>query len=401
MSEAFIFDAVRTPRGKGRPDGSLYEVSAVRLLEGLLVELLRRNNFDTKEVDDILIGCAQPHSEQGQVLGRMAALAAGWHWRVPGLQLNRYCGSGLEAITLAAQKVRSGWQDLLVAGGVESMSRIPMGQLSTPKDHNPSLFFELSSIPQGLSADVLATLDGRSRESLDRVALASQSRAATAQQEGRFCRSLVPVRDLNGAVLLDRDELVRVGTKLEDLAKLKPSFQDMGDLGFDAMAIAKYPQLQRVEHSHTAGNSSGIVDAASALLIGSEEKGRALGLTPRARIVSAASIGDEPTIMLSAPGPASKLALEKAGLKTKDIDLFEVNEAFASVVLRFQDDMGVDLDRINVNGGAIALGHPLGATGGVLVATLLDELERRGDKRGLATLCAADGMGVALIIERV
>lgn len=402
MAEAMIFDAVRTPRGKGRPDGALHEVSPERLLAGLMRELQARNDLDTRQVEDALVGCAQPSGEQGGVLARLAALDAGWDWHVPGLQMNRYCGSGLEAVTIAAQKVRSGWQDMVVAGGVESMSRIAMGANASARDHNPALNFELQLVPQGISADLLATIDGRTREQLDALAVESQQRAARARAEGRFAKSIVPVKDLNGLTLLAEDELVRPETTVESLAKLKPSFAEMGELGgFDAIAQMRYSQVERIEHMHHAGNSSGIVDGAALMLVGSEAKGRALGLTPRARIVSAAAVGAEPTLMLAGPGPVTRMALQKAGLGADDIDLFECNEAFASVVLRFLDDLHVPLEKVNVNGGAIALGHPLGATGCMLVGTLLDELERRSAKRGIVTLCAADGMGVALVIERV
>lgn len=401
MNEALIFDAVRTPRGRGRADGRLHEVNPVNLLAGLMRELQQRNALDTSQVEDVLIGCVQPHGEQGAVIGKVAALAAGWDWRAPGLQLNRYCGSGLEAANIAAQKIRSGWEDLIVAGGVESMSRIAMGASPSARDTNPRLNFDMKAVPQGVSADLMATLDGHTREDVDRLALESHRRAARAQAEGRFARSLVPVRDLNGLVILDRDEAVRADASMEALGKLKPSFADMGAFGYDAIAQGRYPQVERIEHVHTAGNSSGIVDGASLLLMGSEAKGRALGLKPRARVVSVAVTGAEPTIMLSAPAPVSRMALAKAGLKVEDIDLFEVNEAFATVVLRFIAEMGVSADRVNVNGGSIAMGHPLGATGAMLVGTLLDELERRELRRGLVTLCAADGMGVATIIERI
>ncbi|MEO8298628.1 MAG: acetyl-CoA C-acetyltransferase [Burkholderiales bacterium] len=401
MTEAMIFDAVRTPRGRGRSDGSLHEVNPVSLLAGLMRELQRRNDLDTAQIEDALIGCVQPHGEQGAVIAKVAALAAGWDYHVPGLQLNRYCGSGLEAVNIAAQKVRSGWEELLVAGGVESMSRIPMGAAPSARDNNPMLTFGMQPVPQGIGADLIATLDGHSREDVDTLAVQSQRKAAQARAEGRFAKSLVPVKDLNGLTILAEDEFIRPDTTLEGLGKLKPSFTAMGEMGFDTVAQFKYPQVERMRHVHTAGNSSGIVDGASLMLIGSEAKGRALGLTPRARIVSVAVTGDEPTIMLAAPGRVSRMALKKAGLTVDDIDLFEVNEAFASVVLRFVKELNVPMEKVNVNGGSIAMGHPLGATGCMLVGTVLDELERRGLKRGLVTLCAADGMGVATIIERL
>jgi acetyl-CoA C-acetyltransferase len=402
MSEAIIFDAIRTPRGKGRRDGALYEVGPVQLLAGLMQELERRTEIDTALINDVLIGCVQPYGEQGGVIAKTAALAAGWSWTGPGLQLNRYCGSGLDAVNLAAQKIRSGWDDLIVAGGVESMSRMGIGAAPSVRDHQPRLSFELKMIPQGVSADLLATLDGRAREDVDAYALRSQQLAAQARAEGRFDGSLVPVRDINGVVLLAADEAIRADATMEGLAKLKPSFAEMGEFGgFDAIAISKYPQVEEIRHVHTAGNSSGIVDGAALMLIGSAEKGSELGLRPRARIIATAALGVEPTIMLTGPAPVAEAALRKAGLSFEDIDLYEVNEAFASVVLRFLDETKVPLAKVNVNGGAIALGHPLGASGCVLVGTLLDELERRELKRGLVTLCAADGMGVATVIERV
>ncbi|MGJ5199558.1 MULTISPECIES: acetyl-CoA C-acetyltransferase [unclassified Bradyrhizobium] len=402
MSEAIIFDAIRTPRGKGRRDGALYEVGPVQLLAGLMQELERRTEIDTALINDVLIGCVQPYGEQGGVIAKTAALAAGWSWTGPGLQLNRYCGSGLDAVNLAAQKIRSGWDDLIVAGGVESMSRMGIGAAPSVRDHQPRLSFELKMIPQGVSADLLATLDGRTREDVDAYALRSQQLAAQARAEGRFDGSLVPVRDINGVVLLAADEAIRADATVEGLAKLMPSFAEMGEFGgFDAIAMSKYPQVEEIRHVHTAGNSSGIVDGAALMLIGSAEKGSELGLRQRARIIATAALGVEPTIMLTGPAPVAEAALRKAGLSFEDIDLYEVNEAFASVVLRFLDETKVPLAKVNVNGGAIALGHPLGASGCVLVGTLLDELERRELKRGLVTLCAADGMGVATVIERV
>ena len=400
-TEALIFDAVRTPRGRGRADGSLHEVNPVSLLAGLMRGFQRRLDLDTAQVEDALIGCVQPHGEQGAVIAKLAALAAGWRWQVPGLQLNRYCGSGLEATNLAAAKVRAGWSELVVAGGVESMSRVAMGAAPSARDNSPALNFQLRLVPQGVSADLMATLDGHTRDDLDRYALQSQQRAAAARAEGRFCRSLLPVEDINGLTILAEDEFIRADTTLEGLARLKPSFAAMGEAGFDALAVAAYPQLDRIEHGHTPGNSSGIVDGAALLLVGSEAKGRALGLTPRARIVSVAAVGSEPVIMLDAPAPAARIALAKAGLAPEDIDLYEVNEAFATVVLRFMRELKLPPEKVNVNGGAIALGHPLGASGCMLLGTLLDELERRGLQRGMVVLCAADGMGVATIIERL
>ncbi|HEY4068139.1 MAG TPA: acetyl-CoA C-acetyltransferase [Burkholderiaceae bacterium] len=402
MNEAMIFDAMRTPRGRGRADGSLNEVNPVDLLAGLMQALQQRNQLDTAQIEDAIIGCVMPYGEQSGCIAKTAALRAGWDWQVPGVQLDRYCGSGLEAINIAAAKVRSGWEELIVAGGVESMSRISMGGAPGPRDTKPEMVFQLKPVPTGVAADLMATLDGRTREDVDRYALESQQRAANARAKGYFSKSLVPVKDPNGLVILAEDEAIRADTTLDKLGALKPSFQAMGEQGgFDALAIMKYPQLARIDHVHTGGNSSGIVDGASLMLVGAEAKGRALGLTPRARIVSVAVLGTEPTIMLAGPAPATRMALKKAGLKIGDIDLIEVNEAFSSVVLRFLDEMDVDPAKVNVNGGAIAMGHPLGATGCMLMGTLLDELERRNLKRGLVTACVAGGMGIATIIERV
>ncbi|HXF45230.1 MAG TPA: acetyl-CoA C-acetyltransferase [Burkholderiaceae bacterium] len=401
MAEAMIFEALRTPRGKGKRDGSLYEVKPVALLAGLLRELQRRCDLDTERVDDVVMGCVTPVGEQGGCIAKTAALAAGWHWNAAGVQLNRFCASGLEAVNLAAQKVRSGWEDLVVAGGVESMSRVPMGSDGGAWAQDPETSLNTQFIPQGISADLLATLEGFTREDVDSFAFASQRRAAAAQAEGRFDRSVVPVRDAIGLPILERDEFIKPHTTLEGLAALKLSFAELGALGFDAVALRKYPQLERIEHVHTAGNSSGIVDGAAAVLIGTEEKGRALGLTPRARVVATALAGADPTIMLTGPMPATRKALAKAGLSIDDIDLFEVNEAFAAVPLRFMKELGVPHEKVNVNGGAIALGHPLGATGAMLLGTLLDELERRRLRYGLATLCVGGGMGIATIIERL
>ncbi|WP_028219745.1 acetyl-CoA C-acetyltransferase [Paraburkholderia oxyphila] len=401
MSEALIFDALRTPRGKGRADGALYEVKPISLLSGVLRELQRRHDLDTGEVDDVVMGIVAPVGEQGGNLAKIAALNAGWDWNASGVQLNRYCASGLEAVNLAAQKVRSGWEDLVVAGGVESMSRIPMGSDGGAWAQDPQTAMDLGFVPQGIGADLQAMLDGYTREDLDAYALASQQRAAAAREGGRFARSLVPVRDASGMVILDHDELIRPNSTMEGLAALKPAFDAPGKMGFDARAIRYYPQVQRIEHVHTSGNSSGIVDGAAALLIGSEKKGRDLGLTPRARVVATAVTGSEPVIMLTGPAPAAHKVLAKAGMTVDQIDLFEVNEAFASVPLRFMRLMDVPHEKVNVNGGAIALGHPLGATGAMLLGTLLDELEARNLRYGLVTLCAAAGIGIATIIERL
>ncbi|QBQ99350.1 acetyl-CoA C-acetyltransferase [Paraburkholderia pallida] len=401
MSEALIFDALRTPRGKGRADGALYEVKPISLLSGVLRELQQRHDLDTGEVDDVVMGIVAPVGEQGGNLAKIAALNAGWDWNASGVQLNRYCASGLEAVNLAAQKVRSGWEDLVVAGGVESMSRIPMGSDGGAWAQDPQTAMDLGFVPQGIGADLQAMLDGYTREDLDAYALASQQRAAAAREGGRFARSLVPVRDASGMVILEHDELIRPNSTMEGLAALKPAFDTPGKMGFDARAIRYYPQVQRIEHVHTSGNSSGIVDGAAALLIGSEKKGRDLGLTPRARVVATAVTGSEPVIMLTGPAPAAHKALAKAGMTVEQIDLFEVNEAFASVPLRFMRLMDVPHEKVNVNGGAIALGHPLGATGAMLLGTLLDELEARNLRYGLVTLCAAAGIGIATIIERL
>ncbi len=400
MPDAFIFDAIRTPRGRGRAGGGLAGVKPVHLLTGLLRELPRRTGLDPAAIEDLILGCVTPVGEQGANIARTAVLAAGWDERVPGVQLNRFCASGLEAVNLAAAMVRSGWEELVLAGGVESMSRVPMGSDGGALMDDPEISQAAGFVPQGIGADLLATLDGFSREELDAFAAESQRRAAAARAAGRFARSIVPVRDAGGQALLAEDEHIRPGTTLETLAKLPPAFAQLGASGFDAVALRRYPQLTRIEHLHTAGNSSGIVDGAALVLVGGEARGRALGLTPRARIVSAAVIGSEPTIMLTGPAPAARLALERAGLGFDDIDLFEINEAFAAVVLHFQRETGVDLERINVNGGAIALGHPLGATGAMILGTLLDELERRGGRYGLAALCVGGGMGIATIIER-
>ncbi|MCX7961435.1 MAG: acetyl-CoA C-acetyltransferase [Burkholderiales bacterium] len=401
MPEAMIFDAIRTPRGRGKSSGALYEVKPVALLAGILKELARRNDLDTAEVDDVVMGCVTPVGEQGSCIAKTAALAAGWDFRAAGVQLNRFCASGLEAVNVAAQKVRSGWEELVVAGGVESMSRVPLGTDRGPWACDPETAFDTAFIPQGVSADLIATLEGFSREAVDAYALRSHQRAAAAREAGRFARSIVPVKDALGDVILDHDELIRPQTTMEALAALKPSFEEAGAMGYDAVAIQRYPEVERIRHVHTAGNSSGIVDGAAAVLIGSEEKGRALGLEPRARIVAAALSGSDPTIMLTGPMPATRKALAKAKLRIEDIDLFEVNEAFAVVPMKFMKETGVPEEIVNVNGGAIAMGHPLGATGAMILGTLLDELERRKLRYGLATLCVGGGMGIATIIERL
>jgi acetyl-CoA C-acetyltransferase len=401
MTHAMVFDAVRTPRGKGKKDGSLHSVKPVDLLGGLLNQLQARHGFDTAQVDDVVMGCVSPVGEQGSVLPKTALLKAGWDVRVSGVQINRFCASGLEAVNLGAQKVASGWEDLVIAGGVESMSRVPMGSDGGAWAQDPATNAATGFTPQGIGADLIATMSGWGREDVDRFALTSQQRAATAQAEGRFDRSVLPVLDEIGMPVLERDEFIKPRTTMEALASLRASFDDMGKMGFDAVALSRYPQVERIHHVHTAGNSSGIVDGAAAVIIGSEAKGKSMGLTPRGRIVATALSGADPTIMLTGPMPAARKVLAKAGLTVDDIDLFEVNEAFAAVPMRFMQEMHVPHEKVNVNGGSIALGHPLGATGAMLVGTLLDELERRKLKRGLITLCVGGGMGIATIIERV
>lgn len=400
--QAFIFDAVRTPRGRGRATGALQRVRPVELVVTLLRALQERNTLDTARVDDLLLGCVTPVGEQGADLARTAALVAGWDVGVPGVQLNRFCASGLEAINLAAMQVRAGWADLVVAGGVESMSRVPMGADGGALVEDRIISDAIGFVPQGISADLLATLEGFSRSQLDEYALRSQQLAAHATSHGYF-RSIIPVYDENGELLLAQDEHLRPDTTLAALAALPPAFQALGEARFDAVALRKYPQISHIQHLHTAGNSSGIVDGAALTLIGSAEAGAALGLQPRARIVATAVVGTEPTLMLTGPAPATRKALHLAGMTLADIDLIEVNEAFAAVVLKFMRDLGLgtNVEQINVNGGAIALGHPLGATGAILLGTALDELERRQQRTALVTLCAGGGMGIATLIERV
>lgn len=400
--EAYIFEALRTPRGRGKKSGSLHEVVPIELLATLLRALQQRHDLDTSQIDDIVLGCVTPLGDQGADIARTAALYADWGVGVPGMQINRFCASGLETVNLAAMKVRSGWEDLVVAGGVESMSRVPMGSDGGAMMLDPKVSTKVNFVPQGIGADLIATMEGFSRQDVDRFALRSQQRAAFAIQKGHFDRSIVPVHDQNGLPILANDEHVRPGTTLDALGSLNPAFESIGEMGFDAAALQKYPEVEQINHVHTAGNSSGIVDGAAVVLVGSRAKGEALGLKPRARIVSSALVGTEPTIMLIGPGPASQKALKKAGMDVADIDLFEVNEAFASVVLRFMRDLGIeDTESLNVNGGAIALGHPLGATGAMLLGTVLDELERSDLETALVTLCVGGGMGIATIIERV
>ena len=399
--DAYIFDAIRTPRGRGRARGALYEVKPITLVVQLLRALHERQAFETQAVDDIVLGCVTAVGEQGANIAKTAALVAEWDDDVAGVTLNRFCASGLEAINLAAMKVRSGWEELVVAGGIESMSRIPMGSDGGAWASDPETNLNTGFMPQGIGADLIATLDGLTRHDLDTFAARSHRRAAEAWARGAFAQSVIPVCDQNGLTILDHDELIRPDCSLEVLGQLKASFAQMGAIGFDDVARAKYPQVERIQHLHSAGNSSGIVDGASLMLIGSAEAGDRWEMKPRARVVSAAVVGTDPTIMLTGPAPAARKALRIAGMTPDDIDLFEVNEAFASVVLRFQRDLEISGERVNVNGGAIAMGHPLGATGAMILGTLLDELESRDLKRGLATLCVGGGMGIATIIERV
>ncbi len=401
MSEAYIFDAIRTPRGRGKASGALYGVKPITLLADLLNSLQSRNNFPTAEVDDIVMGCVTPIGEQGADIAKIAALFAGWDADCAGVTLNRFCASGLEAVNMAAMKVRSGWEHLVVAGGVESMSRVPMGSDGGAWAYDPETSFKTGFMPQGIGADLIATLGGYDRDTVDAFAVSSHQKATAAWQRGAFARSVVPVCDRNGMTLLERDELVRADASLATLATLKPSFKTMAQMGYASVAKAGYPEVEKIDHVHTPGNSSGIVDGAAAVLVGSMQAAEKFGLTPRAKIIATALVGTEPTIMLTGPAPAARKALAIAGLEASDIDLFEVNEAFASVVLRFMDELRVPAEKVNVNGGAIAMGHPLGATGAMILGTLLDELEARDLKRGLATLCVGGGMGIACIIERV
>jgi acetyl-CoA C-acetyltransferase len=401
MTEAYVYDAIRTPRGKGKKDGSLYEVKPVDLLAGVLSELQRRNDFDTAQVDDVVMGVVSPVGEQGSVIAKVAALKAGWDFRCSGVQLNRFCASGLEAVNMAAQKVRSGWEELVVAGGVESMSRVPIGSDGGAWAQDPATSMQTAFVPQGIGADLIATIEGFKREDVDAFALESQRRAARAREGGFFAGSVVPVKDFLDQTILDQDEFIKPHTTMEGLASLKLAFDQMGAMGFDSVALTRYPQVERIHHVHHAGNSSGIVDGAAAVLIGSEAAGKTHGFTPRARIVAAALSGADPTIMLTGPMPAARKALAKAGMTIDQIDLFEVNEAFAAVPMRFMKELGVPHEKVNVNGGAIAMGHPLGATGAMILNTLIDELHRRKLRYGLATLCVGGGMGIATIVERV
>ncbi|WP_424185310.1 acetyl-CoA C-acetyltransferase [Actinokineospora sp. G85] len=402
-NEAFIYEAIRTPRGRGKKSGSLHGVKPITLVTGLIDELKTRNpDLDPAAVDDIVLGIVSPVGDQGSVLPRTAAIASGLPDTVAGVQLNRFCASGLEAVNTAAEKVRAGWNQLIIAGGVESMSRVPMGSDGGAWAMDPETSYESYFVPQGISADLIATTEGFTRDDVDSYAVESQKRAAAAWSAGYFTKSVVPVKDRNGVTLLDHDEHMRPESTVEGLGKLGPSFVGIGEMGgFDAVALQKYHWVEKINHVHTAANSSGIVDGAALVLVGTEAAGQAAGLTPRARIVAAAVTGAEPTIMLTGPTPAARKALRLAGLTPDDIDVWELNEAFAAVVLKFMKDLDIPHEKINVNGGAIAMGHPLGATGAMITGTVVDELERRGARRGLVTLCIGGGMGVATIIERV
>ncbi len=402
-NEAFIYEAIRTPRGRGKANGSLHGVKPVSLVTGLIDEMRTRHpDLDTNQVDDLILGCLTPIGDQGANIAKTAAIASGLPDTVAGMQINRYCSSGLEAINTAAAKVRSGWDQMLLAGGVESMSRVPMGSDGGPWAMDPETAYTTYFVPQGISADLIATTEGFTRDDVDAYAARSQEKAAAAWSSGRFAKSIVPVKDINGVTILDHDEFMRPETTVESLSKLNPSFAAMGDMGgFDAVALQKFHWVERIDHVHTPGNSSGIVDGAALTLVGSEAAGAAAGLTPRARVVATAVTGADPTIMLTGPTPATHKVLASAGLKPADIDVWELNEAFASVVLKWMKDFDLDIEQVNVNGGAIAMGHPIGATGAMITGTVMDELERTGGRYGLITLCIGGGMGIATIIERV
>ncbi len=400
-NSAYIFDAVRTPRSKGKSDGSLHTVKPIDLGAGLLREIQSRHDLDTSYVDDVVFGCVTPVGEQGSDVAKMIVQNADWDESVAGVQLDRFCASGLEAVNTAAARIASGWEDLIVAGGVECMSRVKMGSNGGAMGGDPEFAMKTGFVPQGIGADLIATLDGYSRTDVDNYALESQRRATFARDNGYFDKSVIPVTDRNGLTILEKDDFIKPNSTLEGLGKLKASFEMMGQFGFDDVALRKYTSVEKINHVHTPGNSSGIVDGSSAVLIGSEKAGKDLGLTPRGRIVATAVLATDPIIMLTGPGPAAKKCLQKAGLKASDIDLWEINEAFASVAMRYMKDLGVDHEITNVNGGAIAMGHPLGATGAMLVSTMLDELERRNAKRAMLSLCVGGGMGISTIIERV
>jgi acetyl-CoA C-acetyltransferase len=403
MTEAFIYEAIRTPRGRGKANGSLHGVKPVSLVTGLIDEMQARHpGLDPNQIDDLILGCLTPLGDQGANIAKTSAIAAGLPDTVAGMQINRYCSSGLEAINMAAAKVRSGWDQMLLAGGVESMSRVPMGSDGGPWAMDPETAYTTYFVPQGISADLIATTEGFSRDDVDAYAARSQERAAAAWSSGRFTKSIVPVKDINGVTILDHDEFMRPDTTVETLSKLNPSFAAMGDMGgFDAVALQKFHWVERINHVHTPGNSSGIVDGAALTLVGSEAAGKAAGLTPRARVVATAVTGADPTIMLTGPTPATHKVLASAGLSPADIDVWELNEAFASVVLKWMKDFNLDIEQVNVNGGAIAMGHPIGATGAMITGTVMDELERSGGRYGLITLCIGGGMGIATIIERI
>ncbi|QUT06877.1 acetyl-CoA C-acetyltransferase [Sphingobium phenoxybenzoativorans] len=401
MTEAYIFDAVRTPRGKGRPDGALHEITALSLAAQALEAIRDRNGLDTALVDDVILGCVMPVGEQGSDIARIAALVAGYDETVPGVQINRFCASGLEACNMAAAKVALGEARFVVAGGVESMSRVALGADGGAMMVDPTFAFDHYYTPQGIGADMIATIHGFSRNDVDAYAVESQRRSERSWQEGRFARSVVPVLDQAGIVILDRDEHMRPQTDMQSLGALKPAFVKMGEAGYDAAARARYPDMGPINHVHHGGNSSGIVDGASAVLIGSKAAGEAAGLKPRARILGTASVGSEPTIMLTGPEAVTRKLLDRLGMTTADIDLFELNEAFAAVVLRYMQALELDPGKVNVNGGAIAMGHPLGATGGMILGTMVDELERSGKETALINLCVGAGMGTAIIIARV
>ena len=400
MNEAYIFDSIRSPRGK-RKRGALTEITPVSLLSKLMVFLQNKHQLDTAQIDDIIIGCVMPVADQGANIGKVSAQYSGWDVDVPSMQINRCCGSGLEAINLASMKIRSGWEELIVSGGIESMSRVPMGSDGGAMALEPKVSIKSKYVPQGIGADLIATIEGFSRRDVDEYAYESHKRASTAHKAGKF-KSIVPIHDQNDLLVLDKDEHIRFSTSIDDLKNLSPSFKTIGGLGYDSVALQKYWNIEKINHVHTAGNSSGIVDGASLTLIGSKDKGRSIGLKPRARVVSVATCSTDPTIMLTGPAPATKKALSKAKMTIDDIDIIEVNEAFAVVVLKFMKEMGIDsLDKINTNGGSIAMGHPLGATGSILLGTALDELEKSDLNTALITLCVAGGMGIATIIERV
>ena len=403
MTEAYIYDAIRTPRGRGKRDGSLHTVKPLDLVVGLIDEVRGRfPDMDVNRIDDVLLGVVTPVGDQGACIAKTAALAAGLPDTVAGYQLNRFCASGLEAVNTGAQKVASGWDDLILAGGVEAMSRIPMGSDGGAWAMDPITNYETGFVPQGIGADLVATIEGFSRRDVDEFAAESQARAANAWEKGYFQRSVVPVKDRNGMTVLDRDEHVRAGTTADVLGNLNPSFEVMGEMGgFDAVALQKYHYVEKINHVHTGGNSSGIVDGAALVVLGNEQVGKDYGMKPRGRIVATAISGADATIMLTGPAPACRKVLKKAGMTVDQMDLVEINEAFASVAMRFMRDMGLDHDKVNVNGGAIAMGHPLGATGAMILGTALDELERRDKKFALCTLCVGGGMGIATIIERL